>query len=371
METTQPPAINFADRFPVVGVGASAGGLEAVTSLLKELAPNLGIGYVIVLHLDPARDSAAPEILGRATHMPVVQATDAMRVEADHVYVIPPNCEMTIEDGVLHLHHRVERRSGATSVDTFLRSLATAHGSDSIGIILSGTASDGTLGLEAIKGEGGITFAQEPTSAKYDGMPASAIASGCVDFVLTPVGIAQEIARIRQHPYIADRLGTSIRPEDESEMEQIFRLLRRVTTVDFSHYKLPTIARRIQRRMALQKLEKLKDYAVYLHHNRLEIEALYKDLLINVTSFFPQSRGLRRAQATRLPKHPAGAHLQLWPDSHLGARVLDWRGGLFARHLHRRISGGRTVGLPHPGVWHRPERQRYPTRPDGRLQGKH
>jgi two-component system CheB/CheR fusion protein len=288
-EATRPAAaaIDFSQRFPVVGIGASAGGLEAATSLFKELAPNLGIAYVLVLHLDPARESAVTQILARVTHMPVLQVKHGMRVQVDHVYVIPPNCEMTIADGVLHLQKRKERRLANTTIDTFLRSLAEAHGSDSMGIILSGTASDGTLGLEAIKGEAGITFAQEPASAKYDGMPVSAIASGCVDFIMTPAGIAQEIARIRRHPYIADRLQREAQQlGDESDMDQIFRLLRRLTTVDFSGYKLPTISRRIQRRMALRKIENVKDYGVFLHHDQGEVDALYKDLLINVTSFF-------------------------------------------------------------------------------------
>ncbi len=284
------PAIatrNGAPRFPVVGIGASAGGLEAATSFFKELTPNLGMAYVLVLHLDPARESKVTEILARTTPIPMVQAKDGMRVEPDHVYVIPPNCDMTIEHWVLHLRGREAHRSANTTIDTFLRSLAVGHGSDAIGVILSGTASDGTLGLGAIKGEGGITFAQEPASAKYDGMPASAIASGCVDFILSPVDMAKEIARISQHPYIADRLN----PEghhvgDGSDMEQIFRLLRRFTTVDFTGYKPPTIGRRIQRRMALQKIENLGEYANFLHHDSREVEALYHDLLINVTSFF-------------------------------------------------------------------------------------
>ncbi len=280
-------AANVSQRFPVVGIGASAGGLEAATGFLKELSPHLGMAYVLVLHLDPARESKLTEILARTTPIPVVQAQDGMRVEPDHVYVIPPNCDMTIEHWVLHLRDREPHRSANTTIDTFLRSLAVGHGSDAIGVILSGTASDGTLGLTAIKGEGGITFAQEPTTAKYDGMPASAIASGCVDFILNPVNMAKEIARISQHPYISDRLS----PEqeqvgDDSDMEKIFRLLRRFTTVDFSGYKSPTIGRRIQRRMALQKIENLRDYGNFLHRDSRELEALYHDLLINVTSFF-------------------------------------------------------------------------------------
>jgi two-component system CheB/CheR fusion protein len=281
------PAPNVTPRFPIVGIGASAGGLEAMTILLKELESHLGMAYVLVLHLDPARESKVSEILARTTRIPVVQAEDGMRVEADHIYVIPPNFDMTIDHWVLHLRDREPHRSANTTIDTFLRSLAVAHGSDAIGVILSGTASDGTLGLSAIKGEAGITFAQEPSSAKYDGMPASAIASGCVDFILSPAGIAKEIARIRHHPYISDHFN----PEagevgDGSDMEQIFRLLRRMTTVDFSGYKSPTIARRVQRRMALQKIDKLKDYGNLLHRDPREVAALYHDLLINVTSFF-------------------------------------------------------------------------------------
>jgi two-component system CheB/CheR fusion protein len=284
------PAVAAQDgshRFPIVGIGASAGGLEAATNLFKQLSPHLGIAYVMVLHLDPARESAVTEILGRATPMPVLQVKNGMRVERDHVYVIPPNYDMTIEQGILHLRDREERRSANTTIDTFLRSLATAHGSDAIGIILSGTASDGTLGLAAIKGEAGITFAQEPASAKYDGMPTSAIASGCVDFVMTPSAMAQEIARIRHHPYIADgHKQESALLGDESDLDQIFRLLRRMTRVDFSAYKSPTIARRIQRRMALQKIDSLKNYGAFLQREQPELLALYHDLLINVTSFF-------------------------------------------------------------------------------------
>jgi two-component system, chemotaxis family, CheB/CheR fusion protein len=274
-------------RLPVVGIGASAGGLEAASSFFNEVPSHLGMAYVVVLHLDPTRVSKLSEILARTTPMPVLQVQDGMRVEPDHVYVIPPNCEMTIEHWVLHLQEREPHRSVNTTIDTFFRSLAAGHGSDAIGVILSGTASDGTLGLAAIKGEAGITFAQEPSSAKYDGMPASAIASGCVDFILTPGKIAKEIARIRQHPYIADAVFRDGHHEnDDSEMESIFRLLRRSTTVDFTGYKSPTIARRIQRRMALHKINGLSEYGVVLYREPAEVLALYHDLLINVTSFF-------------------------------------------------------------------------------------
>ena len=274
-------------RFPVVGIGASAGGLEATTALLKAVPNNLGMAYVVLPHLDPLRESAFSEILSRITRMPVRDAKDQTRVEPNHVYVIPPNFEMTIVEGVLHLNHTGEPRIVRTTIDTFLRSLAQDLGNYAIGVILSGTASDGTIGLTAIKGEGGITFAQD-SSAKYDGMPASAIAAGCVDMVLPPEGIAKELVRIAQHPYV---MGATMPMEHDgtskaAQMSQIFALLRRATRVDFSEYKPPTIGRRVARRMALHKIEHLAEYVELLQRDRLELNSLYQDLLINVTSFF-------------------------------------------------------------------------------------
>ncbi len=277
------------ESFPIVGIGASAGGLEAFTAFLMALSPDPGMGFVLVPHLDPSRESAFTQILARATRMAVVQAQNGMRVEANHVYVIPPNCDMTMRQSTLRLTIRNEPHSVNTTIDIFLRSLATEQGKNAIGVILSGTATDGTLGLAAIKGEGGITFAQEPRSAKYDGMPASAIASGYVDFVLPPEEIAQELDRIRQHPYVAGPLVESSEEGGEAEsaqMAHIFRLLRRATGVDFSEYKPPTVGRRIQRRMALNRIHNLNEYASLLHRDHNEVNSLYHDLLINVTSFF-------------------------------------------------------------------------------------
>jgi len=291
-EIAAPPNANAVARqgqkpFPIVGIGASAGGLEAFTVFLKQVPPNLGMAYILVPHLDPSRESAFTQILSRATKLPVVQIENGMRVQPDHVYVIPPNCDLTISQLVLHINDRTEPRSTSTTIDIFMRSLAGDQGSNAIGVVLSGTGTDGTLGLNAIKGEGGITFAQD-ASAKYDGMPASAIAAGCVDFVL-PEGIAEELARIRLHPYVAGRV---LEPSEEEGgvadvlMNQVFQLLRRTTKVDFSEYKPPTIGRRIQRRMALHKIRELAEYVNLLHRNRDEVNALYQDLLINVTSFF-------------------------------------------------------------------------------------
>ena len=293
------------DSFPIVGIGASAGGLEAFTAFLTALSPHPGLSLILVPHLDPSRESAFTQILARATSIPVLQAQNGMRVQPDHVYVIPPNCDMTIQGGLLQLSSRQEPHTINTTIDIFLRSLASDQGRNAIGAVLSGTATDGTLGLAAIKGEGGITFAQDPRSAKYDGMPASAISAGYVDFVLSPAGIAQELERIRQHPYV---VGTLAEPGAEGEvpvdayMSQIFRLLRRATGVDFSEYKPPTIGRRIQRRMALNRVHKLSEYTSILHRDRGEVDALYQDLLINVTNFF---RNPEAFEALKTEVYPA------------------------------------------------------------------
>jgi two-component system CheB/CheR fusion protein len=274
-------------QFPVVGIGASAGGLEALTVFLRALSRNLGMAYVLVPHLDPHRESAFTQILERITSMPVQQIEDGMRIAPDQIYVIPPNCDLTIADAHLHISDRDQPRPTVTTIDTFFRSLAASQGAQAIGIVLSGTGSDGTAGLLAIKAEGGICFAQDTRSAKYDSMPASAIAAGCVDFVLPPEEIAQELAKVRKHPYVASPHPDSIEDQgQDTYMTQVFRLLRRATKVDFSDYKPPTIGRRIQRRMVLHKLEKLSDYVSLLHRDRNEVNALYQDLLINVTSFF-------------------------------------------------------------------------------------
>ncbi|HVI86612.1 MAG TPA: chemotaxis protein CheB, partial [bacterium] len=188
--------------FPVVGVGASAGGLEAFTQMLRALPVDTGMAFVLVQHLAPTHGSMLTEILSRATSMPVAEVQDQMPVEPNHVYIIPPGTNMVISRGVLQLSPRTETRGQHRPIDPFFRSLAEDQGHKAIGVILSGTATDGTLGLEAIKAEGGITFAQDDT-AQHDSMPRSAITAGCVDFVLPPDEIAKEIARIGRHPNVA------------------------------------------------------------------------------------------------------------------------------------------------------------------------
>src|SRR5262245_39902950 len=280
--------------FPVVGIGASAGGLEAFRQLLEHLPTDTGMAFVLVQHLDPAHESILTELLSKATRMPVSEVVEGVEVEPDHIYVIPRNANMAITQGILRLLPREDTRGQHRPIDYFLRSLAEEQTNRAIGVILSGTASDGTLGLEAIKAEGGITFAQDEESARYDGMPRSAIAAGCVDFVLPPDRIAEEIARIARHPYVA--AIEVVRPDGVSPAEgappsgdsfsQILQLLRRATGVDFSHYKPSTLRRRITRRLVLHKLDGMDDYVAYLRKNKEEVERLYQDILIRVTSFF-------------------------------------------------------------------------------------
>ena len=290
--------------FPIVGVGASAGGLEAFTQLLKALAPLTGMAYVLVQHLDPSHESALTELLAKATEMPVRQVIDGTPVEPNHVYVIPPNVDLIISQGILRLTARTETSGYHMPIDRFLRSLAEDQRSNAIGVILSGTASDGTLGLAAIKAEGGITFAQDEKSAKFNGMPKSAIAAGCVDFVLPPDAIARELARIRAHPYLTPSSSSrtaELVPDGDPELKNILHLLRTASEVDFSDYKPATVKRRILRRMALHQIGKLKEYAQFLRHHPAEVEALHEDLLIKVTSFFRDSAAFEALKTEVFP----------------------------------------------------------------------
>ncbi|MCW8933625.1 MAG: PAS domain-containing protein [Gammaproteobacteria bacterium] len=275
-------------NFPIVGIGASAGGLEAATVLLKNLPLNTGMAYILVQHLSPTHPSMLAELLGRETKLPVIEIVDGMSVKADHVYVIPPNTNLGILHGVLHLMLRSEQPGQHLPIDFFLRSLATEMTNRAVGVILSGSASDGVLGLMEIKAAGGITFAQDESTAAYASMPHSAIAAGCVDFVLPPDKIASELVRIAQHPYLSHVSVKSEKPlpSEEDHLRKIFLLLRQHSGNDFTYYKQSTILRRIKRRILLHKFERLEDYLRYLQSTPLEVENLFRDLLINVTSFF-------------------------------------------------------------------------------------
>src|SRR5437763_7143574 len=276
-------------RCPIVGIGGSAGGFEAAMELLRHLPPTTGMAFVIVQHLDPHHGSRLPNLLGKATSMPVTEVTGTTTPKPNEVYVQPPNKCVIAKNGKLTLVSRTERLNIA--IDHFFESLAEECGSRGIGIVLSGTGSDGTAGLRAIKAAGGLTFAQTEASAKFDAMPRSAIRSGFVDIVLPPDAIAGEIRRIADHPYIrrplddADQVDKAAYRQAD-DLGRIFLSLKKQMGVDFSAYKESTLIRRVNRRMALHRIEKLSQYARYLRNNKKEIEALFDDLLINVTRFF-------------------------------------------------------------------------------------
>ena len=353
-QSAPPEGANSA--FPIVGVGASAGGLEAFTELLRHLPADSGLGFVLVQHLDPQHESALPQLLARVTSLPVLEVTNNLRVEPNHVYTIPPNTGLTIVRGVLKLRPRQQGRTPARSIDAFFESLAQDQRECAIGVVLSGTASDGTIGLETIKAEGGITFAQDD-SARYDSMPRSAVAAGCVDFVLKPKDIAKELARIAKHPYVAGRpeklgpgredLASATAGQDneialhpdglaasavgaeaaraqagatpsrtgENGFRKILVVLRNYSGVDFSLYRSTTIQRRITRRVVLNKQDTLEDYWSFLRGNPKELEALYSDVLISVTSFFRNPEAfeiLKRKVFPRLLRQRRDEPLRVW-----------------------------------------------------------
>jgi len=317
------------EPFLLVGIGASAGGLDAFTQLLKHLPTDTGMGFVLVQHLDPDHESALTQILSRITSMPVREVANELRVAPNHVYIIPPNTDMVTTQGVLKLQRRQAGRAPHHSIDFFFESLAQDRHECAIGVILSGTASDGTLGMEAIKAEGGITFAQDE-SARYDSMPRSAIAAGCVDFVLSPENIAKELVRISRHSYVADQPLTPPLSSLEREKREVFAekgvgrqngfekillLLRNHSGVDFSLYRSKTVHRRIDRRMLLSKIDKPEAYANFLRGKPKELEALYSDILINVTSFFRNPEAFEVLKQKVFPKlilEPRDKPLRVW-----------------------------------------------------------
>jgi chemotaxis methyl-accepting protein methylase/signal transduction histidine kinase/chemotaxis response regulator CheB len=301
--------------FPVVGVGASAGGLEAFTQLLSELPSDTGMAFVFIQHLDPKHPSLLSEALSRATKMPVSPAEDGGIIEANHVYVIPPNADIGILHQQLTLLPRDEdTRKPHLPIDFFFRALAADRGSHAIGVVLSGTASDGTEGLRAIKAESGITFAQDPKSAKFGSMPHSAIEAGVVDYVLPIRGVAAELARLSHHPYIA----TAEPPPscDRITLNKIYVLVRNAVGVDFSEYKAPTFERRLARRMALRQMDSLDDYLAFLQREPDEIRSLADDALIHVTSFFRDPEVFESLRTHVFPeivkRKPEGAPIRAW-----------------------------------------------------------
>jgi len=307
--------------FPVVGIGASAGGFEAALTLLKHLPVDTGMAFVVIMHLDPRHKSKLTELFSRVTGMPVREIRNGVALEPNHVYILPPNSDTVQVGNRLQLLRRGENVRIHMAIDHFFRSLAEQQGDRAIGVVLSGTGTDGTQGLGAIKAEAGITFAEAETSAKYFGMPGSAIDAGCVDAILPAERIAAELARIARHPLIRPRTKARGKepepfPESADALDKIFFLLKQNSTVDFSLYKHTTLRRRIGRRMVLQRTERVEDYVSLLRSNRDELEALFRDLLINVTCFFRDKKvyaALKKKILPRLLKGKAdGGEIRVW-----------------------------------------------------------
>lgn len=305
--------------FPIVGIGASAGGLEAIQLFLRNVPAASGMAFVVVQHLDPTHDGMLAELLQRVTPMPVAEVADRMRVEPDHVYVIPPNKDLSLLNGALHLFDPVAPRGLRLPIDFFFRSLAQSESDRSIAVVLSGMGSDGTLGLQAVKEKSGIAFVQDPTTAKFDGMPRSAIDAGMADVIAPVESIPARILTYLAQPAIASPIaavaGKLEGKEARSALEKVVILLRAHTGHDFSLYKENTIYRRIERRMGIHQIERVGAYVRYLQENPQEVELLFKELLIGVTSFFRDSAAwetlkthiVTQLLADRAPSQPVRA----------------------------------------------------------------
>jgi two-component system CheB/CheR fusion protein len=287
--------------FSIVGIGASAGGLEAFEQFFRYMVADSGMAFVLVSHLDPNHNSLLTEILQRTTIMPVVEAQDQMQVEANHVYVIPPNRDMEIFHSKLQLGEPAQPRGQRLPIDAFLRSLAQNSQERAVGIILSGTGTDGTLGLRAIIGEGGVALVQEPATAKYNGMPTSAIQSGYVTRILPVEKMPAALLEGGGQPLAAFFVETASTPMAVAGIDHVLMQLRSITGHDFSQYKKSTIGRRIARRMAQHVIEDTEAYARYLKEYPAEVHSLFKELLINVTSFFRDSEAFTVLEEEILP----------------------------------------------------------------------
>jgi two-component system CheB/CheR fusion protein len=312
-ETPSPPA---SVSFPIVGIGASAGGLEALEQFLGHVPAGSGMAFVIVQHLDPTHKGIMPELLQRATGMKVIQVKDRTKVRPDCVYVIPPNKDMSILHGVLHLFEPAAPRGLRLPIDFFLRSLALDQQEHSVGVILSGMGSDGTLGLRAIKEKAGVVLVQEPATAKFDGMPRSAIDAGLADIVAPVDELPGKIVVFLQRTPLIARTEMALEDKTQSALEKAVILLRAHTGHDFSLYKRNTLYRRIERRMGIHQIHKMAAYVRYLQENSQELDLLFKELLIGVTNFFRDAAAWEqlREQAipTLLASRSPGQALRAW-----------------------------------------------------------
>ena len=303
--------------FPIVGIGASAGGLEALEQFMGGVPKDCGMAFVIVQHLDPDHKGIMPELLQRITKMKVRQVRDRMPVEPDCVYVIPPNRDMSILHGVLYLLEPTARRGLRLPIDFFLRSLADDQQGNSIGVILSGMGSDGTLGLRAIKEKAGLALAQEPGSAKFDGMPHSVIEAGLDDIVAPANELPGKIVAYLKHaPLVKTGAATVVDDKTQSSLDKVVILLRSRTGNDFSLYKKSTLYRRIERRMGIHQIGKINLYVRYLRENPNELDLLFKELLIGVTNFFRDADVWEKLRTEIIPallkNRRAGQALRAW-----------------------------------------------------------
>ena len=288
--------------FPIVGIGASAGGLEAYEQFFKNMPSDSGIAFVLIPHLDPGHSSMMPDLLKRFTHMKVVEAQDGMAVEPDHAYVIPPNKDMAIFNGVLQLTQPEKTRGLRMPIDFILRSLAEDQGDNAVCVILSGTGTDGSLGLRAVHGAGGITMVQDADTAKYEGMPRSALDTGLADYVLPVDKMPGQLMN-----YLKKLTAKKVRPISISEkaptsLQKILMILRSQTGHDFPHYKKTTIFRRVEKRMDVHNIEDAAVYVRYLQDHPDEVQMLFKEFLIGVTSFFRDADAFEVLVKKVLPK---------------------------------------------------------------------
>ena len=285
----EPEGVDALLPYPVVGIGASAGGVEAYIELVSNLPADTGLAFVLVPHLNPNHESHLPQILARRTPMPVSEIQSGTRPAPNEIYVLPPKFRATIERGVFHLDARPPNERVPMPIDRFFRSLAADQRNRAIGVILSGADSDGALGLKAIKGEGGIAIVQDPESARFGDMPRSGMLADHVDLVLPPAEIGAELSRLARQfyqPSLQLLEEGNLSPGDEPQFARILALLRTVGGIDFRHYKPGTVRRRTARRMVLRRVESLAEYARLLVESREELRNLHEDVLINVTRFF-------------------------------------------------------------------------------------
>ncbi|WP_233505945.1 chemotaxis protein CheB [Rhodoferax lacus] len=313
----QPPqAQPQAPSFPLVGIGASAGGLQALQLFLGGVPPASGMAFVIVQHRDPTHDGQLVEILQRSTPMPVLQAADQMLVQPDHVYVIPPDQDLSLLQGRLLLLEPMRQHGPRLPIDFFFRALAADMRARSIGVILSGTGSDGTLGLRAIREASGSVFVQDPITAAFDSMPRSAIAAGLADVVASPQELAQRVLSYRTFEPWQAKMAPEAGGGDEPDLDKVIAVLRLQTGQDFSLYKKSTVYRRVERRMALHQLPRLGDYLRFLRQNKQEASQLFKELLIGVTRFFREAEVWEQLKSDCIPAllaaMPGGGTLRAW-----------------------------------------------------------